>query len=208
MPQPVPPAPEFGEAVAPRACPEALALLARRRSASPQHLAAPAPEGAELDDLLRLSARVPDHGKMTPWRFVLLRGAGKARFVEALRPLAASEANPAKALASLGKLEAPPLAVAVVSAPREGGKPVGEQRASAHAVCTQMLIAAAAMGYGANWITDWYGERPDALRLLGLALDAPVPEQVAGWILLGTAVEPPLERARPDLSRLVAEWNG
>lgn len=208
MPHTVPPTPEFGEALPPRACPEALALLARRRSASPQHLVAPAPECDELDGLLRLAARAPDHGKMTPWRFVLLRGEGKVRFVDALRPLAAAESNPVKAAASLGKLEAPPLAVAVVSAPREGGKPVWEQRASAHAVCTQMLIAAAALGYGANWITDWYGERPEALRLLGLALDAPVPEQVAGWILLGTAVEPPLERVRPDLARLVSEWRG
>ncbi len=208
MPHFTPPAPEFGEALPPRACPEALALLARRRSASPQHLAAPAPEGAEFDDLLRLATRVPDHGKMTPWRFVLLRGEAKARFVDRLRPMAQAQANPGKALASLAKLEAPPLAVAVISAPREGGKPVWEQRASAHAVCTQMLIAAAALGYGANWITDWYGEQPEALRLLGLALDAPVPEQVAGWILLGTAVEPPLERARPDVSRLVSEWEG
>ena len=206
MPHFVPPAPEFGQALPPRPSPETLALLAGRRSSSPQFLTAPAPEGAELEALLRLSARVPDHGKMQPWRFVLLHGAGKARFAAALRAMAGRRANPTKALASLAKLEAPPLAVAVVSAPRMGGKPVGEQRTSAAAVCTTMLIAAAAMGYGANWITDWYGEEPEALRLLGLKLDSEVPEELAGWILLGTAAEAPMERARPQLSELVSVW--
>ena len=203
---PLPPAPEFGAALPPRPCPEALALLATRRSASAQTLRAPAPQGAELDDLLRLATRVPDHGKMQPWRFVLLRGEAKARFAGELRTLAAARANPGKALASLGKLEAPPLAVAVVSAPRLGGKPVSEQRASAVAVCTTMLIAAAAMGYGANWITDWYGEEPEALRLLGLNLDGEVAEELAGWILLGTPSEAPMERMRPDVGALVTEW--
>ncbi len=207
MSHPVPPAPEFGQALPPRPSPDTLALLAERRSSSPQFMAAPAPDGAELDGLLRLAARVPDHGKMQPWRFVILRGEGKARFAAGLRAMAARRANPVKALASLVKLEAPPLAVAVVSAPRLGGKPVGEQRTSAAAVCTTMLIAAAALGYGANWITDWYGEDPDALRLLGLDLEAQVPEELAGWILLGTPSEPPMERARPRIDDLVTVWS-
>ncbi len=207
MPHTLPPAPEFGQALAPRACPDTLALLATRRSSSAQTLTAPAPEGAELDDLLRLATRVPDHGKMQPWRFVVLHGEGKARFTGGLRSMAEERRNPAKALASLGKLEAPPLAVAVVSAPRLGGKPVGEQRTSAAAVCTTMLIAAAAMGYGANWITDWYGEEPEALRLLGLRLDAEAPEELAGWILVGTPSEPPLERVRPRIGDLVTVWS-
>lgn len=206
MPHPVPPAPEFGQALPPRPSPDTLALLAERRSSSAQFLAEPAPEGEELDGLLRLAVRVPDHGKMQPWRFVVLRGEGKARFCAELRAMAGRRPNGAKALASLAKLEAPPLAVAVVSAPRRGGKPVSEQRTSAAAVCTTLLIAAAAMGYGGNWITDWYGEEPEALRLLGLDLDADVPEELAGWILLGTPSEAPLERARPELDRLVTVW--
>lgn len=208
MPHPVPPAPGFGEPAPVVASPETLALLARRRSSSPQHLCTPAPEGAELDDLLRLAARVPDHGKMTPWRFVILRGEPKARFVAALRTMAEAQPNPTKAHASLGKLEAPPLAVAVISAPRMGGKPVREQRSSADAVCTTMLIAANAMGYGANWITGWYGEAPEALALLGVRTDAPVAEELAGWVLIGTPSEPPLERVRPDVAALVSEWAG
>ena len=207
MPHVVPAAPEFGQALAPRASPETLALLAARRSSSPQFLTAPAPDGAELDDLLRLAARAPDHGKMEPWRFVLLRGEGKARFAARLRTMAERRPNAAKALASLAKLEAPPLAVAVVSAPRLGGKPVSEQRTSAASVCTLLLIAAAAMGYGANWITDWYGEDPEVLRLLGLKQDGEVPEQLAGWILLGTPSEAPMERVRPQMARLVTVWS-
>ena len=207
MPHLVPPAPEFGQALPPRASPDTLRLLTERRSSSGQFLAEPAPQGEELDGLLRLAARVPDHGKMQPWRFVLLHGEGKARFTAALRAMAERRPNAGKALASFGKLEAPPLAVAVVSAPRLGGKPVSEQRASAVAVCTTLLIAAAAMGYGGNWITDWYGEDPEALRLLGLKLDAEVPEELAGWILLGTPSEPPLERARPRTEALVTVWS-
>ena len=202
------PEPEFGEALAPHPSPNTLALLARRRSSSPQFLRAPAPQGEELSLLLRLGARAPDHGKMTPWRFVTFADSAKARFTARLRELASTQVNPAKATASLGKLEAPPLAVAVISAPRLGGKPVREQRASADAVCTLLLIAAAAMGYGASWITDWYGEDPAALALLGVRTDAPVQEEVAGWLLFGTPAEAPLERARPDMSALVTEWEG
>ena len=203
----LPAPPEFGQPLPPRASPETLALLATRRSASPQSLHAPAPEGSELDDLLTLAARVPDHGKMTPWRFVILRGEAKDAFVARLRPLADAQRNPAKAHASLGKLDAPPLAIAVISAPRLGGKPVWEQRYSAAAVCTTMLIAATAMGYGANWISDWYGEDATALGLLGVKHDAEVAEELAGWILLGTASEAPLERARPDVAALTTAWS-
>lgn len=204
----VPPPPAFGESAPPRGSRETLALLATRRSSSPQFLTTPAPDGCELADLLRLAARVPDHGKMTPWRFVVLRGEAKARFTGRLRELAAQQRNPDKARAALVKIEAPPLAVAVISAPRPGGKPVWEQRYSAAAVCTTLLIAAAAMGFGANWITDWYGEDADALRLLGADPDALVPEQLAGWVLLGTPSEAPLERVRPDMDGLVSVWEG
>lgn len=202
----VPPAPTFGAPLPPAASPDTLALLARRRSSAAQFLRPPAPEGAELADLLRLAARVPDHGKMTPWRFVVLSGEAKARFVEGLRAIAGRREDAGRAAAALHKIAAPPLAVAVVSAPRAGGKPVWEQRFSAAAVCTTLLIAAQAMGYGANWISDWYGEDAEALRLLGAQPDAPVPEALAGWILLGTPTEAPLERVRPDMDALVSVW--
>ncbi|WP_254600795.1 nitroreductase [Caulobacter sp. S45] len=174
--------------------------MAKRRSASAQTLQAPGPGAAELDDLLRLAARVPDHGKMTPWRFIVMEGSAKTGLVERLRDLAATQANPGKAMAALGKMSAPPVAVAVVSTPREGGQPVWEQQMSAGAVCMNLLLAAEAMGYGANWITDWYSYDPAARALMGVRAG----EQVAGVVYLGTPGEDPLERVRPDMALLVS----
>jgi nitroreductase len=195
---PVPPAPEFGAPCPVRLSRETLTLLAHRRSASAQALAAPGPTTAELSDLLRLAARVPDHGKMNPWRFIILEGEAKATLVERLRALAARQPNPVKAEAALAKMSAPPLGVVVVSSPREGGKPVWEQQMSAGAVCMTLLVAAEAMGFGANWITDWYSYDADGRA----ALDVQDGEQVAGVIYLGTPTEAPLERVRPDVAAL------
>ena len=196
----VPSPPQFGEPCPITASPETLALLAGRRSTSAVLLQAPGPSGRELDDLIRLSARVPDHGKLAPWRFVVLEDAAKARLADALKPLAAHEPNPDKAAAALAKLSVPPVSVLVVAKAPSPKKEAWEQELSAGAVCTVMLIAAAAMGYGANWITDWYSYAPAAKALLGLQ-DG---EQVAGFIHLGTPAEPPLERDRPDLEPLIS----
>ena len=199
----VPPAPDFGAPCPVTPSAPTLALMASRRSASAQTLGGEGPDAAQLSSLLRLAARAPDHGKMTPWRFVVLR-EHKAAFVEGLRRLVPQQSNPDKAQASLAKIAVPPLAVAVLSSTREGGKPVWEQELSAGAVCMNLLLAAEAMGFGANWITDWYGYDRDALALLG-ARDG---ERLAGWIMLGNPSEPPLERVRPDMATLVKEWRG
>jgi len=198
----VPPAPAFGETLPIEASPEVLAFLARRRSASAMTLTEPGPDDAELADLLRLAARVPDHGKLSPWRFVILRGAAKDIFAEKITALAGDQANPVKANAALRKLTRPPVCVAVISRYIPGEIPEWEQRQSASAVCMQMLLASAAMGWGANWITDWYSYDPRALEILGVA-DG---EQVAGFIYLGTSSEQPQERVRPDVTAITSEW--
>ena len=199
----VPPAPAFGDPVdVARASPETLALLARRRSASAPVLAAPAPTPDELEDLLRLAARAPDHGKLFPWRFLILQGEAKTALVQGLERLAAGQPNPDKALATLAKLRNPPLTVAVISRVIECNIPEWEQVLSSGAVCMNLLIAADAMGYGANWITDWYAYDERALRLLGLEPG----ERVAGYVHLGTLPEPPLERVRPEVDKLVTVW--
>ncbi|MET3667825.1 nitroreductase [Caulobacter sp. 1776] len=198
----VPPAPEFGETLPIEASPEVVAFLAKRRSASAMALTAPGPDDAQLADLLRLAVRVPDHGKLAPWRFVILKGPAKEVFAEKITALADSQANPAKANAALRKLTRPPVAVAVISRFIEGEIPEWEQRQSASAVCHQMLLAAAALGWGANWITDWYSYDPRATAILGLA----VGEQVAGFLYLGTATEPPQERQRPDVAAITKAW--
>jgi nitroreductase len=199
------PTPAFGDALPIEASPDTLDFLAKRRSASALTLSAPAPSADELALLLRLAARVPDHGKLAPWRFVILEGDAKQAFVAGLEAIAAARPDAAKAVAKLGKIRVPPLTVAVVSRTIDGGEiPVWEQLLSAGAVCHQLTIAAQAMGYGANWITDWYGYDAKALALLGLA-DS---EQLAGFVHIGTASEPPLERVRPDTAAITTRWGG
>jgi len=197
----LPPEPEFGAPLPITPAPEVLRFLALRRSAAALTLSEPAPTPAELDELLRLAARAPDHGKLAPWRFVVLEGAAKDAFADRLEALARDRNDPVQA-AKLGKLRRPPLALVVVSRVKAAAIPEWEQVLSAGAVCTNLLNAALAMGYGANWITDWYSFDPQALEVLGLA-DG---ERVAGFIMLGTAGEPPLERERPDLAPLVSRW--
>lgn len=200
----LPAAPAFGEVLPVAATPEVLSFLARRRSASALSLQAPGPSDAELTDLLTLAARVPDHGKLAPWRFIILRGDDKAAFAARLEALAADHPDAARLVAKLGKLKVPPLGVAVVSRTIEGEIPAWEQLLSAGAVCTTLLYAAAAMGYGANWITDWYAYDPQAQAVLGLSPD----EQVAGFVFIGTAAEPPQERVRPEVAALTTTWTG
>jgi nitroreductase len=197
----LPPAPTFGAPIPTHAAPQVLDFLALRRSASAVTLAEPAPDADELDGLLRLATRVPDHGKLSPWRFVLLRGEDKAAFAARLEALAKGRGD-ARAVAKLAKLKAPPLGVAVISSPRDSEIPQWEQVLSAGAVCVNLLYAAQALGYGANWITDWYAYDTDAQAILGLSAG----EQVAGFIFIGTPREPPQERERPQLAPLVSAW--
>jgi len=195
-------APAFGEALPIEASPETLAFLARRRSASALTLTEPAPSEAELARLLALAARAPDHGKLSPWRFVVLGGHAKAAFVRGLEAIAERRPDAAKAAAKLGKIRIPPLTVAVISHVTEGEIPIWEQQLSAGAVCALLIVAAQAMGYGANWITDWYAYDDDAGRLLGLSAG----ERVAGFVHLGTASEAPLERVRPELAAITTTF--
>jgi len=198
-----PPAPDFGAAV--HTPPQApfLTQIAHRRSASAQALQAPGPSGEALEAILRLAARAPDHGKLFPWRFILLEGEAKARFAARLAALADGQADPDKARQALRKLTAPPLAVVVISRVETGKIPEWEQVLSAGSVCTLMLLAAQGMGYGANWITDWYSYDAGATALLGLAAN----ERVAGFVYMGTASEAPLERVRPDVASLTTRWS-
>lgn len=197
-----PASPEPGEPLPVAAAPAVLDFLARRRSASALTLVAPGPSAEDLDRLLALACRVPDHGKLAPWRFVVLEGAAKAAFAARLEALAAERPDGGKLAAKLGKLKVPPLCVTVVSHVTAGDIPDWEQLLSAGAVCTTLAYAATAMGYGANWITDWYAYDAGALAILGLEPG----ERVAGYVMLGTAGEAPLERARPDAAAITRRW--
>lgn len=201
MPSVLPPAPEFGAALPLEPSPEVLRFLALRRSTPAVTLTEPAPDAAQLADLLRIAVRAPDHCKLSPWRFVVMEGADKAAFAGELEAIAQRRSDPTLA-AKLAKLKVPPVAVVVISAPRAAAIPEWEQVLSAGAVCTNLLCAALAMGFGANWITDWYSYDAEATSILGLAEG----ERVAGFMLIGTAKEAPLERERPNLDPLVTRW--
>lgn len=170
--------------------------LAQRRSAPAQALTAPGPSDAEIDEILTLGARTPDHGKLFPWRFVVLGPQSRARIAEQLAVLAELRDKPAKDQAVLAKLTAAPVTILVISTPVPNAKPVWEQQLSAGAVCMNLEHAAGAFGYSASWITDWYSYDAQAAALFGVQEG----ETVAGFIHIGTLAEPALERPRPDLS--------
>ena len=195
---------EFGQPVPQRKSVEVLDALFHRRSAPAPTLGLPAPSAEEMDLLIRIGFRVPDHGKLGPWRIVRFTADSKAKLVEKLKALAESR-DDRKAVGALQKLSIPPEALLVISSPVfPYRKPLWEQQLSAAAVCQTLLIAAGALGYGANWITDWYSYDDEAKALLGLTES----ENVAGWIFLGTPTEAPLERERPDYESRVSWWEG
>ncbi|MDR3506890.1 MAG: nitroreductase [Caulobacteraceae bacterium] len=199
----LPPEPEFGAALPIGDRHQSvLDFLALRRSASAATLRAPAPTAGELAGLLRLAVRVPDHGKLSPWRFIVLEGEAKTAFAGQVEAIAEAHPDAEKARGALFKLKLPPLGVVVVSRHIPGKIPEWEQRLSAGAVCITLVNAAQAMGYGANWITDWYSFDPKVATLLGLTEG----EQIAGFVFLGTASEAPLERVRPDVDAITSRW--
>ncbi len=200
-----PPAPEFGAPMPQKPSAEVLDRLFFRRSASAVTLRAPGPSAEEMALLIRIGFRVPDHGKIGPWRIVRFTAEAKAKLVDKLTGLAQAQPVPAKAVAALQKLSTPPEALMVVSSPLDGkGIPLWEQQLSAAAICQTLLIAAGALGYGANWITDWYSYDDGARAVLGVQAH----EAVAGFVYLGTPSEPPLERDRPDYASRVSWWEG
>lgn len=176
--------------------------LAVRRSAPAQSLTAPGPSREQVERILHLGARTPDHGKLFPWRFVVMGHAGRAALAEALLPLADRQPGADKARKVLSKLTAAPVSILVISSPVQSQKvPVWEQQLSTGAVCMNIEHAADALGFAASWITDWYSYDREALDLLGVREG----EQVAGFIHIGTLAEPALERPRPDVAA-ITEW--
>ena len=197
--------PEFGQPLPQKASTEVLEALFFRRSTPAPTLQAPGPSAQEMRLLVRIGLRVPDHGKIGPWRIVRFTPQTKTALVRGLTELAQLQPDPAKAVAALQKLSFPPEALMVVSSPIQPHKiPLWEQQLSAAAVCQNLLIAAGAMGYGANWITDWYSYD----EAVGVLLKLGPGEKVAGFVHLGTTAEDPQERVRPDLAAITTDWPG
>ncbi|MEZ5912747.1 MAG: nitroreductase family protein [Paracoccaceae bacterium] len=181
--------------------PAALEFLMTRRSRPAKTLAGPAPDREALRTLLTAAARSPDHGKLEPWRFVVLeRGALDRLAGLAENRAAAIGMAPDSAAKGVAQFADSPLAVAIIASPKDSEKvPEIEQHLSAGAVCLALLNAALAAGWGANWLTGWpahdrgFGEA-------GLALGAN--EFVAGFIHIGTETSAPPERPRPDIDTI------
>lgn len=182
----------------------ALEFLLTRRSRPAKTLTGPAPDREALESILTAAARSPDHGKLEPWRFIVLERGAMGRLVELVGVRGEALHEPAEQIAKAQSAFADsPLAVVVVSAPVATPKvPQIEQVLSAGAVCLSLLNAALASGWGANWLSGWIShDRVFLSEGLGLQDD----ETVAGIIHIGTETSPPPERPRPDLAT-ITEW--
>jgi nitroreductase len=202
----IPPAPREGEsAEASHESAETLALMARRRSTKVAHFTEPGPNSAEIDMLVRIGARVPDHGKIGPWRFVVMEGDARQRAGEAIAStIAGDEGVDEMRLDKARTLftRAPAVVMVVSTAAPHPKIPEWEQLLSSGAVCFSMLIAAHALGYAACWLTEWLAYDARARAALGLAEY----ERVAGFIYLGTAREPATERVRADADARISRF--
>jgi nitroreductase len=184
---------------------DAVELLKKRRSPRIPDLAEPGPSESELNTLLTIAARVPDHGKLVPWRFLVLRRDGRAPLVDALaRCFRADhpEATPDQIEKERARFANSPVIVGVISRARPHAKiPEWEQVLSAGAACMNLVNAAHALGYGANWVTGWAAYDRSCLDLLGITPN----ERVAGFVHIGRPTAVLEDRLRPKLEEIVTK---
>jgi nitroreductase len=186
--------------------PDALDLLKTRRSLKPLDMTGPGPSPAELETILTIGARVPDHGKMVPWRFIVFEGDARAKAGEIFGKVFRAKnvtATPDQIEAEKKRFTHAPLVIAVVSRTAKHPKvPSWEQELSAGASAMNIVHAAHALGYVANWLTGWMAFDRDVLDALGLTVD----EKIAGFIYIGKAERPAEDRPRPALSEIVTRF--
>ncbi len=181
-------------------------LLRTRRSAPQATLAAPGPSARDVEILLEVASRVPDHGKLAPWRFIVFEGEARDRAGEIVGEVYA-KANPGADAKRLDyekkRFSFAPLVIGVISraAPHEK-IPEWEQVLSAGAVCMNLVVAANAEGFASVWLTEWYGYDREVLARLGVANH----EKVAGFIHIGRNAEPREDRPRPALKDIVTRF--
>ena len=186
--------------------PDAIELLKVRRSVKPREMTGPGPSPAELETILTIGARVPDHGKLAPWRFIIFEGDARERAGEVIAKVFAAK-NPQATAADIEiekkRLTDAPLVVAVVSFTKPHPKvPAFEQELSAGASAMNIVTAATALGYGACWLTGWFAFDRDVLTGIGVKAN----EKIAGFIHIGKASKPNEERPRPALSEIVTRF--
>jgi nitroreductase len=178
-----------------------------RRSTPALQLTEPGPDKSELEEILRLTVRVPDHGKLAPWRFIVYRGEERKRLGEAALKRALEKTPDLGADqqdVERTRFTRAPVVIAVVSTAAPHFKvPEWEQVMSAGAVCLNMLIATNAHGYAANWLTEWVSFDENIWSELGVKSG----EKIAGFIYIGSTTFPAVERPRPELADVVT-WVG
>src|SRR3954454_8867698 len=186
--------------------PEAIDLLKTRRSVKPIELTGPGPTAEELSTILTVASRVPDHGKLTPWRFIVFEGDARLKAgaaIEAAFRAKYPDAKPEQIQYEQQRLARAPLVIAVVSKAAPHVKiPEWEQVLSAGAAAMSLVLASHAIGFAANWITEWYAYDRRALDALGLSES----ERMAGFIHIGRPAHPPEDRPRPPLDKIASRF--
>ena len=188
------------------AAPQTLDLLLSRRSGSAKRMKGPGPSDAQIRTLIQAATRVPDHGKLTPWRFLIFKDTARERFgeilVHALKQTEPDASDERIAQERVRFLRAPVI-IGVVSRVREGiAIPEWEQILSSGAACQTLCVAAHAMGFVANWITEWCAYDPIVKKALGLEKG----ERIAGFIYVGHPAEPLEDRPRPAFEIIAQVW--
>lgn len=181
-------------------------FLTTRRSTKIKHIVAPAPTGEELQTILQTAARVPDHGKLNPWYFIVFERDNRAEFGKKLRLIWAKnhpDCTEEQLNHEENRFTRAPLVVAVISRIRESTIPQWEQILSAGACCYNLCLACNAHGYGANWLSEWYSFDDEIRASLNLE---DTRDHVAGFIYIGTETEKNIERPRPDMAHIINHW--
>jgi nitroreductase len=186
--------------------PDAIDLLKTRRSVKPREMTSPGPSPAELETILTIGARVPDHGKLAPWRFIIFEGDARGRAGDIIAGVFARKnpnASPAEIDVEKRRLTDAPLVIGIVSFTKPHPKvPPWEQELSAGASAMNIVTAATALGYGACWLTGWFAFDGDVLDGFGLKAD----EKLAGLIHIGSVSKPSEDRPRPALQDIVTRF--
>lgn len=180
--------------------------LLSRRSTAVKNLIEPGPSAEQIRTMLQAASRVPDHNKLAPWWFVTFEGDAREKFGEVLRKaylLEDKDAAPAKLDLEAEKFLRAPLVIAVISRIKEGKAPQWEQILSAGAACHNLCLAANALGFGSNWLTEW----PAFNEEVRAALGCDDRDTIAGFLYIGTQKEKPEERERPALEDIVSHWS-
>jgi len=187
---------------------EIIDFLLTRASSPIQEMHEPGPDDAAISTLIRIATRVPDHGRLAPWRFIVYRGEARHEIGRMLAELAEKREGPlpeGRRNQELTRFSRAPVVIGVISATKENPKiPQWEMFLSGGAAAMNLLNGASAMGFGANWITNWYSDTEEGRAILGLA----PAERVIGFVHIGTYDGKPVDRPRPDSEALYSDYSG